>query len=474
MVPRDTVAGLTGSGTRARFGKMLPGLKPYQVPKKLIDKLATRMREPDGGEDGALDHPDLPAGYTYFGQFLDHDLTFDPTSNLRRPNDPERLEDFRTPRLDLDAVYGSGPLDVPYLYDQATGPRGALLLVGDSRAQFGAGFAAEDLPRNVQGRALIGDPRNDENAIVAQLHLVFLKFHNRVARTLLDGGHAGRRSGSGSGSGSGDPAEVFREAQCVVRWHYQWMVVKDFLPRILPEGLADQPRFFRFDGEPFMPVEFSVGAYRFGHSLVRPEYELNARAVDVQLFSAHPGPLDAGHLGGFRPLLDRLVIDWSLFLELGGAQPQRARRLDRGLAGPLTSLPEDVAPPGDAGRSLAWLNLVRGRSMGLPSGQDVARALGVRPLADRHLGLGGAPAPLWYYVLAEAETLGGGRRLGPVGGRIVADVILGLLDADPQSFLTADPGWTPFLGAEPGRFSLADLVAYATDGRYGPAIAGGV
>jgi len=112
--------------------------------------------------------------------------------------------------------------------------------------------------------------------------------------------------------------------------------------------------------------------------------------------------------------------------------------------------------------------------MGLPSGQDEARALGVRPLADRHLGLGGAPAPLWYYVLAEAETLGGGRRLGPVGGRIVADVILGLLDADPQSFLAADPGWTPFLGAEPGRFSLADLVAYATDGRYGPAIAGGV
>jgi hypothetical protein len=419
------------------------------------------MQEQDGG-DPDPDHPEgLPAGYTYFGQFLDHDVTFDPTSNLQRENDPRQVEDFRTPRLDLDAVYGSGPLDMPYLYDQQAEPRGTFLLLGDSRAQHGPGFAPEDLPRNAQGRALIGDPRNDENAIVTQLHLAFLKLHNRVVRGLLADGSAGR-----------DPGEVFRQARTIVRLHYQWVVVHDFLPRVLPDGLLDRlldgssgskraRSAFRFEGEPFMPVEFSVGAYRFGHSLVRPSYRLNAHATRVRLFTDHPDPMDPTHLGGFRPLLDRLVVDWRRFLKLAGRAPQPARRIDTRLAGPLASLPGGVAPRGFAGRSLAWLNLRRGRSMELPSGQDVARALGERPLRDGVLRLGGTPAPLWYYVLAEAETVGKGRRLGPVGGRIVAEVVLALLRADPESLLSI-PGWTPSLGRRRGRFTLADLVAYAT------------
>jgi hypothetical protein len=451
---------------------MFSGLDPYKVPLELIDELAERMIEEDGA---GLDHPDLPAGYTYFGQFLDHDLTFDPVSNLRLPNDPGQLEDFRSPRLDLDAVYGSGPRDMPYLYDQEVQPHG-VLLIGDSQAEFGTSFAAEDLPRNVQGRALLGDPRNDENAIIAQLHLVFLKFHNRVASALLDGEHAGQWSR--------DPDRLFWEAQRIVRWHYQWVVVRDFLPRIVPESLlagllghasgskqARRPtgrprperRLFRFDDDPFMPVEFSVGAYRFGHSLIRPSYELNARATNVRLFAAHSDPLDASQLGGSRPLLDRLVIDWDRFLNLTHRRPQPARRLDTKLTRSLASLPAEVAPPGGAGRSLAWLNLMRGRAMELPSGQDVADALGEPRLDDDDLELGGAPAPLWYYILVEAATRGGKRRLGPVGGRIVAEVILGLLDADSQSFLGANPAWTPFLGDEPNQFMLADLVRYATE-----------
>jgi hypothetical protein len=452
---------------------MFPDLDPYEVPLELIDELARRMHQEDGAD---LDHPDLPAGYTYFGQFLNHDLTFDPVSSLRLPNDPGQLEDFRTPRLDLDTVYGSGPGDMPYLYDQGAEPGGALLLIGDSRAEFGDSFAVEDLPRNIEGRALIGDPRNDENVIIAQLHLAFLKFHNRVASALLDGEHASYWSG--------DPAELFWEAQRIVRWHYQWVVVHDFLPRIVAEGLIEdllarpsgskrtrrpgtrsrpERRFFRFDDELFMPVEFSVGAYRFGHSLVRPSYELNAWATNVRVFVEYPDPLDAGHLGGSRPLLDRLVIDWDRFLSLTRRRPQPARRLDTKLAAPLTNLPAGVAPPGEAGRSLAWLNLMRGRAMGLPSGQDVAEALGEPRLDDDDLGLDGVPAPLWYYILAEAATRGGKRRLGPVGGRIVAEVILGLLTADSQSFLAANPAWTPFLGDKRDQFTLADLVRYAIE-----------
>ena len=332
---------------------MLPGLAAYQAPWRLVDELARRMRE----HGGDLDHPDLPAGYTYFGQLVDHDLSFDPVSSLQLRNDPAEVEDFRTPRFDLDMLYGGGPQDMPYLYAQDRRSGGELLLVGDSRAQFGGRFAAQDLPRNAEGRALIGDPRNDENAILAQLHLVFLKLHNRVVGDLRDGRHAGHWSGQ--------DGELFREAQRIVRWHYQWVVAKDFLPRVLPAGhleglLADAPgqsqgrrrdrpalRRFAFDGAPFMPAEFAAGAYRFGHTLVRPSYQVSDRAPEVRLFATGPDPLDPTHLGGFRPLPVRLVVDWSRFLELDpAAPPQPARRLDTRLAGPLTSLPPGSAPGG--------------------------------------------------------------------------------------------------------------------------------
>jgi hypothetical protein len=448
---------------------MFTNLRPYEPDDRLLDRLAARMADDRGG-----DHPDLPAGYTYFGQFVDHDVTYDPTSSLRRPSDPERLEDFRTPRLDLDAVYGSGPRDLPYLYDAQAEPVGALLLLGDSRAQFGEGFAAEDLPRNGRQRALVGDPRNDENAMVAQLHLAFLKFHNRLARALAAGEHAAHWSGQ--------PDELFEETRRLVRWHYQWLVVEDFLPRILPDGMVagllgvgaqggrrvvrrfdPRPRLYHHGDDPFVPVEFSGAAFRFGHSLVRPSYQLNQASGTLPVLTAHPDPDPAAatHLGGFRALPSALVIDWARFYELPGGAPQHARALDTHLSWPLARLPADVAPPGASGRSLAWLNLARGRRLGLPSGQAVARAMGQTPLDDEALRLAGAPAPLWFYVLTEAETLGEGRRLGPVGGRIVAEVLLGLADADPESFLSVDPAWTPFLGAVPDHFTVADLVTYA-------------
>ena len=427
------------------------------------------------GFDAPFDGPDpeesgIPALYTYLGQFIDHDITFDPASSLQMQNDPDALVDFRSPAFDLDNVYGRGPDDQPPLYDGDD-----TFLLGDP-IFGGTDPNARDLPRNnaLIRRALIGDPRNDENVIIAQLHLAFLKFHNRVASALLDGEHASYWSG--------DPAELFWEAQRIVRWHYQWVVVRDFLPRIVAEGLIEdllarpsgskrtrrpgtrsrpERRFFRFDDELFMPVEFSVGAYRFGHSLVRPSYELNAWATNVRVFVEYPDPLDAGHLGGSRPLLDRLVIDWDRFLSLTRRRPQPARRLDTKLAGPLTNLPAGVAPPGEAGRSLAWLNLMRGRAMGLPSGQDVAEALGEPRLDDDDLGLDGAPAPLWYYILAEAATRGGKRRLGPVGGRIVAEVLIGLLQSDPASYLVQKPKWTPTLTSAGSSFRMKDFLTFA-------------
>jgi Animal haem peroxidase len=472
LEPRGLGGAARAPAGRGRFGRMFPNLHPYEPDDGLLERLAARMFDGRGG-----DHPDLPAGYTYFGQFVDHDVTFDPISSLRRPEDPEWMEDFRTPRLDLDAVYGSGPRDLPFLYDLQVEPRGALLLVGDSRAQFGTGFAAEDLPRNARQRALVGDPRNDENVVVAQLHLAFLKFHNRLARALAGGAHAARWSGAGD--------ELFEEARRIVRWHYQWLVAEDFLPRVVPAGLVrgllgrdgatGTAEVRRFDprrrwldrgGDVFMPVEFSAAAFRFGHSLVQPSYQLNDGTGSLPVVVAHPelDPAAATHLGGLRALPEGLVVDWAWFL---GTDAQPARAIDTHLSRPLARLPGDLSAE-VTNRSLAWRNLVRGKRLGLPSGQAVARALGETPLDDSALRLAGAAAPLWFYVLAEAETVGEGRHLGPVGSAIVVEVLLGLIDADPESFLSVDPTWTPFLGAVPHSFTLADLVSYA-DGGHDPA-----
>src|SRR6266545_225547 len=151
----------------------LPALLP---PDDALDALARAMVEPEPKEEedvSAGDNPDIPAGFTYFGQFVDHDLTFDPTSKLQRDNDPDALVDFRTPRFDLDALYGRGPDDQPFLYEDD----GIRVLIGKNAA------GENDLPRNAKARALLGDARNDENLIVSGLALGVLKFHNRVVDT---------------------------------------------------------------------------------------------------------------------------------------------------------------------------------------------------------------------------------------------------------------------------------------------------
>src|SRR5262249_40927011 len=124
----------------------------------------------------------IAAGYTYLGQFIDHDITFDPASSLQRQNDPEALIDYRTPRLDLDNIYGRGPADQPYILEEGV----ILLRWGGPPTRNGKKSTARDLPR-IKGTAIIGDKRNDENVIVSQLQGVFLQFHNVVAERLTKG-----------------------------------------------------------------------------------------------------------------------------------------------------------------------------------------------------------------------------------------------------------------------------------------------
>ena len=438
-----------------RFGRMFRRLPIFDVDDGALIDLADSMSLARSD-----DNPNIPAGFTYLGQFVDHDITFDDTSSLRRMNDPEALVNFRTPRFDLDSLYGRGPRETPYLYDQAD-PDGVKLLLGRVINDEGQREEGQhDLPRNdfrdptgPQQRALIGDPRNDENTFVSQLHLLFIKFHNRV----VDEVRANRPRLKGD--------NLFKEAQRIVRWHYQWVIVFDFLARTVSEGMLDRLligdnglrkvrlKFYDWKKQPFMPVEFSGAAYRFGHSQVRGGYKINTTVPGLPTFlpsdqlAQQTNPRIAD-FRGFRGLPPFWTISWPFFFELEGGEGvlQHTLKIDSNVAGPLaTALPgSDHSDPTD--RSLPRRNLLRGKALGLPSGQRVAKAMGLRRnsiLSDQELGLEGDlsrkfgdETPLWYYVLKEAELQQNGERLGEVGGRIVAEVLLGLLDGDPLSFLS--------------------------------------
>jgi hypothetical protein len=455
-VPRGQSPGGAPLPLTGRFGKLFPDRPECRASDAAIDALVEQMRRPDATPANSR----IPAGFTYLGQFVDHDITFDPTSKLDRSIDPHALVNFRTPRLDLDSVYAGGPLAQPYLYDwRASDPPGVRLLVG-----FNPVEETVDLPRNQQGRALIGDARNDENVLLAQLHLLFVRFHNAVVDRLLDQGAVPRD-------------ELFEHAQRLVRWHYQWIVLTEFLPlvageatarAVLPAGPGEPPaverRHFDWDGEPFIPVEFSGAAYRFGHSMVREQYGL-ARLPDRG--PARRARTILPDLGGFRPLPRELVVDWERFFRLGADahQAQPSQRISTSIAGPLFAL-----PVGD--RELPRRNLRRAHTLRLTSGQEVADAMEEAPLDAQALHLDELPAavrgelgratPLWYYLLCEAEREpAAGRHLGPLGGRIVAEVLAGLVEADSTSYLNAGAPWSPTELGTGGSFTMSDLIAIA-------------
>lgn len=264
------------------FGRMFPALPPLAAKDGQLLNLAIAMTAamPD---DPAGDNPFVPTGFTYLGQFIDHDITLDLTPIGKANIDPMAVHNFRTPSLDLDCLYGLGPNINPFMYQP--GPDSERFLIGETSATPGRGDATVpvrqpfDLPRGPNGRALIGDPRNDENLVVAQTHLAFLRFHNKVVAELKAGNIQ-----------SIDPSQPpsFEAARQLVIWHYHWIVLNDFLrrivkPNILDDVLQNDRQFFRYDRAPFMPVEFSGAAYRLGHSMVRASYDYN------RVFTPNPG-----------------------------------------------------------------------------------------------------------------------------------------------------------------------------------------
>jgi hypothetical protein len=448
------------------FVPLLPGLTPWSPPGATeedqiaaLHRLADSMLEPfTAAQDPARDNPFLPAGYTYFGQFVDHDITFRSTAT-----ESSRVN-LRTPALDLDSLYGRGPEESPYLFDSVDPWR---LLLGKGRRIDDATFeismsslpltSEDDLPRNEQGIALIGDPRNDETILISQVHLTFIKFHNAVLDRVRNNEHL---------SGGAD----FLRARELVRWHYQWIVLHDFLPRLagaeLVRELLDQAANRSLPwplrrGQ--IPLEFAGAAFRIGHSIVRPGYHLNRQlranlaGAPLPILLPHPASLRQD-LRGRHPLPETWSLQWDMFLSIGGSTPQPSRRIDTFVSPHLASIPP-------SGNSLPFLNLLRGWKLGLPSGQAAARAVGidlVHTNADLGLDAGfGTEAPLWYYILKEADLETGGARLGRLGASIVAQTLIHLVNGDPDSFLNAGAPWEPELGGAGGTFSLADLVEFA-------------
>jgi hypothetical protein len=479
-----------------RFSRLGPKGTGRQLSEAIRKKAGSLMAAGTGGAG------QIPAGFTYLGQFVDHDLTFDRTSVMLGDHvAPSQLVQARSPSLDLDSLYGAGPADPGSA--QFYEPDGIHLKAGKSKAD--GGFAAMDgfdLPRgagttNAQKRtAIIPDPRNDENLAVAQTHCAMIRFHNRVVDTL--------------------PAAVpqsqrFVKARELVTKHYQWMLRTDYLPRISAQGVVSDVfnngrKAFEVGvpatDVPTMPIEFSVGAFRMGHSMVRAAYNWN------KVFDDGTGTLDylfifsalGGDLGGETRLISTWIADFRRLYDFGEANKpnlevpankfNRAMRIDTSIVDPLRHLPPHAIggpasmPFNDPDRNLAVRNLTRANMVTLATGQQMANFLKSKGVnltkltsaqirdGRRGIELGGLTqnqgqalvrnTPLWFYILREAEFNAG--RLKGVGARIVAETFHRAMEGSQFSIMN-DPAWRPTLGPNNNTFRMVDLLLFAFEGK---------
>jgi hypothetical protein len=509
---------------RFRFSRLGPkGPRTDEETRvALATAITANVPQPDSAD------PAVPAGFTYLGQFVDHDLTMDRTeSQLGQDVNLDELMQGRSPALDLDSVYGRGPRDKDdqafYAQDGVKFKVGTTTPVPFPDEGTNVPFEGFDLPRRggTAGTAadrrlpLIPDARNDENLVVAQTHLAFIRFHNRVVDELALTGLTGER--------------LFRAAKELVVRHYQWMLRTDHLPRIIDPAIVDDVftngrKFFEVpgrhygrDNSPTMPVEFSVASYRFGHSQVRGAYQWNrvfnstgpggiaslfalftftgvsgnfdpSSGTPADLDDVDRGPiftLPSNWIADFRRLYDFTEADRDDLVppaEFGGGNV--TKRIDTLLVDPLTQLPAGTF--GGRGtvfreieRNLAFRNLTRASMMELATGQQIAELFGVEPLTAEQIlaGNGGAvveglseeqkaqlvaATPLWFYILREAEI--GNGRMGPVGGRITAEVFHRAMEGSRISIVRS-PYWRPTLGPDSSTFRMVDLLLFAFEGK---------
>jgi hypothetical protein len=516
-------AAAPAKGTLLKFGRLfdrereLEGAEDAAMVAKLVE-LGRCMNDPKtcGQQpvDKGADASEISSGYTYLGQFIAHEITFDNSNDTLEPGmDPRSM---RTPQIDLDGLYGAedGPRNDDYkeFYegDGATMKVGMTSSVSPPGTPFPNDLLRDANNKKNPKKALIADERNDENLAVAQTHVAFVRFHNRVVERLkADHAHG----------------DLFECARRQVIRHFQWIIIHDYLPKLVDNGVLARVlgggfRCFKLDDPdgPTMPLEFSAAAFRIGHTMVRATYDWNeyhhrgdfyggGRVGVLRLFEltgflkpdGEFNPLDDGfssrmtHTPPLLTLPSDWIIDWRRFYDFSplDAAPQpplnMASKLDTGLNFQLEKLrgfPDEKLV--EMKKAITVRNLLRGYYLGLPTGEKVARAFDLKPLTPERLAEGphgallGDPllrekTPLWYYVLREAELLGkgsdckGGHRLGPVGSRIVAETLVGLVRRSPYSILDGS-GWLPTFArpGAPDTFEMIDLLKFA----FGPDASG--
>ncbi len=481
-----------GGAPPFRFSRMGPQGGGKQLGEGARKKLGAAMARAGGGSS------QIPAGYTYLGQFLDHDLTFDKTDVMLGANvTPAQLLQARSPSLDLDSLYGAGPGDPGS--EKFYEADGLHLKMGKTTGPTKNGF---DLPRGAgntdakKRKAIIPDPRNDENLAVAQTHLAMIRFHNRVVDTQLSGVPA---------------AQKFARAREIVTKHYQWMIRTDYLPRICRKGVVNDVfnngrKAFEVGVDPTevptMPIEFSIAGFRLGHAMVRAAYNWN------KIFDNGGGTLDllftfsatGGNLGFDTRLASIWIADWRRLYDFSEANKpaltvpaskfNRAMRIDTRMVDPLQHLPpQTVGLPNNAGfndvrRNLAFRNLTRAKMVKLATGQQMANFLKNKGVTLTKLtkaqirdGNNGADlsdltqaqrqavltnTPLWFYILREAELNGG--KMSGVGARIVAETFHRAMEGSDNS-IVRDPTFAPTLGPSSTKFRMVDLLFFAFEGR---------
>lgn len=455
-----------------RFGRLFPNLEPFLPDVEKLIALGKQSGPMDAGSDqmNLKLNPNIPAGFTYLGQFLDHNITFDASSSLDQPNDPQATTNFRSGRLDLVHVYGLGPETQAFVYYNNAQQEVGKFWIDPKRAY--------DVPRSEQiypgdrmgetrrGIAIIADPRNDNTVITIQLHLLMMKFHNAIINWL-------------KGQQDVSVVDLYRKARRLAVWHYQWIVLHEWLPKILKKEVYDDIKanglkYYHWTDKPFIPVEFNDAAYRL-HPLVLEDYQLNSHK--------------RGKLFHFRTPFDYLEpdleIDWAYFFDFGEqdgqgkAKVQYAKRFEAKIVDTFLNMPGPIdnplnwpfAVPEQSKpdlRSIAVRNLLRGRAFGLPSGEAVAHRMGYTSLTPDQMPeltrVGLKHAPLWYYVLKEAEVQTNGATLGDAGSRIVGEVFMGLLQGDATSYLNIYPHWKPDLprkdGGSTDDFTMVDLIDF--------------
>lgn len=478
-----------------RFGRLFQDIQPYGASDEALLEVGLSSYNKDFPaymEDsqfrGTDNNSSIPVGHTYVGQLLTHDISKDEVTKLGKSFDPEAIDNRVTPWIDLDIIYNhAGKLAERDPADPAK------LLLGNEIGN------ERDFPRDAKGRARIPDQRNDQNNNLAQLTAVTMQFHNAMVDRLR------------ADNADADAEGLFVQAQALTVAHWQAITLTEFLPtfvqqEMIDDVLANGSKFYHDEmaRQGIVPIEFSVAAFRFGHSIVRGRYTLNEReAADrVRLFPLSPKELERS-LVGHRPIPKERQIDWDRFFDFESSIQgdldddedqfkglQVSRKIDRFLARPMLRIPKFImlgrpVPPGLLKEqllpdreilSLASLNLQRGRALGLGSGQAIAKAMGVKPLTNGDMGLcpsaenceewgyvwagteDDAEAPLFLYVLEEARIQTKGEQLGEVGGRIVAEVIIGLLRADERSILNRE-FVSPLTGTS--IYTMADMIHHA-------------